>query len=142
MPDTSSVKRKPVKFLDVKVLLATASLAVTMGLWTLFSRDGLQAVQAGPSPESTPPPDQANTLDLPPLPTLVPLAGAPAQGQPSAAAQPGAAPQGAGLAQPLREVSAEENPVIIQKIKPVVDLAVPSGGGGGSQPVTSTRSSR
>jgi hypothetical protein len=142
MQTTGAAKRKPIKFLDTKVLLATSSLAVTLGLWTLFSRDGLRAELTPPAPESSSP-DQADALDLPPLPTLAPLVELPGPAAGQAAFQPADAPQPApGLA--LRSVSAQESPVVVQKFKPIVDLAMPAADGGGDDTgsVASTRSSR
>lgn len=146
METRRKAQSKQVKFLDVKLLIATASIAVTLGLWNLFSHDAFKAELAPPEPENAPPQD-TTSLDLPPLPTLAPLVSQPDLDMAQAAAPGAPAPAGENSSAdlPLRSVSADESPVIVQKFKPVVDVPVVNSGGkkgGGSQPVTSTGSSR
>ena len=142
--------RKSAKFMDIKIFIAALTLAVTLGFWNLFSGNAYRTDQAAvPSAVTTPPPQPPSGVaeDLPPLPTLVPLA---AVEQPATALAGKIEPanvQAPVQAAPLRSV-AVPTVVIVQKNAPVIDSAqvASSGGGGGgggkSKGVTSTRSSR
>ncbi len=150
--------RKGAKFLDVKVFIAAFSVAVTLGLWNLFSNNLVLAEKIVPTPVLTPPPSPSasSAQDLPPLPTLVPLI---AVSSPQTnGVSPVNSAQPAGQNTPLRVVSAPTQ-AIIQKYKPAVNQpnqpaqVANSGGshssasnGGGSAapapaPVTTTGSS-
>jgi hypothetical protein len=145
---TSRTPRKGPKFLDTKVLIATLSMVVTVGLWNLFSNNAIQ-VQKSQAVETSPPPQPsaADAQDFPPLPTLVPLVSiSPLTSNDAVAAD------NAGLApQPsLRAVTAPTQ-VIVQKNKVRIEQAGSAnsvsnnggnGGGGGSAPVTTTKSSQ
>ncbi len=151
MQPPRSQPRKGPKFLEIKILIGTLAIAVTIGLWNLFSNNAFAPAKVAPSPQSaTPPQPLAGVAEgFPVLPTLVPLyqvsslpdpAGQPV-GQPAAALQP------AGQPAALREVAVPTQ-VIVQKFKPVVSGGFTSqpasgGSGGGSPaPVTQTISSR
>jgi hypothetical protein len=145
MQPTRPSQKKPVKFLDAKVLIATLSLASTVGMWNMFSHSALKADQNKVDPTTTPPPQPpAEGLDgLAPLPTLIPLVNVTTQQEVNTAQT---AQQPAGQMPALRSVTAPTQ-VIVQKVKPVFDqpAAVVSGGGGGggsSRSVTTTKSSR
>jgi hypothetical protein len=134
---------KGIKFLDTKVFIASLSIAVTVGLWNLFSNEAILAAKGKANPNQSPSQPPANEgQDLPPLPTLIPLVnGSNLQGN-------GPAPVNQSQATILRSVAAPDQ-VIVQKVKPVIDqpvLVVSGGGSGGgsSSPVavTTTRSSR
>jgi hypothetical protein len=139
--------QKGPKFLDTKVFIATLSIAVTVGMWNLFSNDALLAAKANANPDQSPSqPPADNGQDFPPLPTLVPLTHVSAvQTQGSAVSNTNTIPNNA---QPvgLRSVAAPDQ-VIVQKVKPVFEqggITSSSGGGGSSRPsaVTTTKSSR
>lgn len=130
--------RKPSKFIELKLLLTALSMAVTVGLWNLFSSNAVQAEKARNLPPS-PPPAPVVSQDLSSLPTLVPLISV--SDQPTAAGDNPAATDKPTLK--LRSVSAPSQ-TIVQKGHPVVDqpgVVVITSGGGSSQGVTSTRSS-
>ncbi len=138
-------QRKGIKFLDAKVLIATLSLAITIGLWNLFSIDAVKAEQIDPPALASDLPDGAasQSQELPPLPTIVPLVElqelpAPAINAPVSQAQ--ANPALAAPTGKLRSVAAP--PVtIVQKNKPLVDAPVVGGGGGGGGGGQSSRRS-
>ncbi len=139
-------QRKPVKFLDAKVMIATLAVAVTIGLWNLFSIDAVRAEKAVPPALQADPPvsTAGQAQDLPPLPTLVPLVTLqelPAAGQavPAGAVQASPVPVQTGK---LRAVAAP-TVTIVQKNRPMVDAPVVSsgGGGGGRRPVARSRAS-
>ncbi len=136
---------KKIKFLDTKVFIATLSIAVTLGLWNLFSNEAVQAEKVSPTAVvNVPPQTPANAAQgYPPLPTLVPLAEISTQqladGQTTNQGQESDQTNG------LRAV-AVPTLTIVQKSKPVFEqsggvtvISVRGGGGGGS--VTTTRSS-
>jgi len=144
MQTQRSGQNKGPKYLDTKVLIASLSIAVTVGLWNLFSNEAVLAQKVEPNPESSPPEAPAEGQDLPPLPTLVPLLNlSSVQSQGSSS---GIVAQQANPAQPvgLRSVTAPDQ-VIVQKVKPVFEEGkiAPSGGGSSRRgAVTQTRSSR
>ena len=79
MPNTSpKPRRRPSRLTEIKWFIATLSVAVTLGFWTLFAREWVRQVAANSVPQDTPDASQQDktmTLDLPPLPplpTLVP----------------------------------------------------------------------
>jgi hypothetical protein len=136
-------QNKGPKYLDTKVLIASLSIAVTVGLWNLFSNEAVLANQTdettGQNPSQTP---ASEGQDLPPLPTLVPpvdLSKVQGSESPTVVLQSQDQPVG------LRSVTAPDQ-VIVQKVKPVIEDDKPtftsSGGGSSNQsPVTQTRSS-
>jgi hypothetical protein len=152
-------KHKSPKFVDLKLFIAALTVAITLGLWNLFSNNAVQADRLAPTVAVDVPAQPPVNVgqDLPPMPTLVPVlkivpsttnAQAPANPvQPaSSSAQPGE----------LRSVAIPTQ-TIIQRSAPVVQSAIvvasggTSGGGGGGggrgggsapAPVTSTQSSR
>jgi len=135
--------RKGSKYLDTKLMIVTLSLAITIGLWNLFSNNAVQSVQSASSnaAEAAQPPAEAGA-GSPPLPTLVPLV------EVEASAANAAAPAAVGQGTPLRAVAIPTQQ-IVQKHKPIVGQPVQAssggGGGGGSSqpaPVTTTRSSK
>jgi hypothetical protein len=73
MPPSQNSPRKGIKFLDTKVFIAALSVAITIGLWNLFSNNAYKPVVDPPSAVTQPLPDNNNGQDYPPLPTLVPL---------------------------------------------------------------------
>jgi len=149
MQNRRASQSKPIKFLDTKMLLATTSVAVTLGLWNMFSHDALKVEFAAPPIEDEPPQDTASS-DMPPLPTLVPLVSLSETSNQAAAAPANSAvvSENPSADLPLRSVSAPDSPAVVQKYKPIVDSPVyasegkKSNGGGGSSAVTSTRSSK
>lgn len=139
-------QRKPVKYLDAKVMIATLAVAVTIGLWNLFSVNAVRAEKAAPPALQAGPPDAsaAQTQDLLPLPTLVPLVtlqDLPARAAPVEAGQAGQVPVQTGK---LRSVTAP-SVTIVQRNKPLVDAPVVNsgggGGGGGRRPAARSRAS-
>lgn len=137
-------QRKAVKFLDAKIFIAAMSVAVTAGLWNLFSVNAVQADQAIMDTDSGPPPEPPliESQDLHALPTLVPLVKVEIP-------QPGsltAAPRSPASNSSLRSVTAP-TPVVVQKFKPMIDqpqpVVVDNGRSGKStKSVTRTRTSR
>jgi hypothetical protein len=138
--------RKGTKFPEVKLLIATVSLAVVIGVWNLLSNQAVEAEKAPPAPVEAPP-LAGSTADLsgqPPIPTLVPLVDLSSLIQASAAGQP--VPVVSSLpsnkpAAALRSVTIPTQTTIIQKNKPVIEQQVQvivsgggGGGGGGSSP--------
>jgi len=67
-------KKKSSNSLGLKMLIASSSMALTLGLWGLFSRNQEQSAvtTTDPGPDSGQV-AQEDLLGLPPLPTLVPL---------------------------------------------------------------------
>jgi hypothetical protein len=148
MQPTRNTPNKKVKFLDMKVFIATLAFAIAVGLWNLLSNNAVQADKAAPPAVVTLPPQTpaGEAQGFPPLPTLVPLIDV-------SSSQPVSAPQTSQLQAgvqtgSLRSVTAPDQ-TIVQKVKPQFDQAVVTisgggGGGGGSSrpaPVTSTSSS-
>ncbi len=134
MQTPRNTPKKGIKFLDAKVFIAASSIAVTVGLWNVFSHGALLDQIASQKPVQAAPadPSVAAGQGLPPLPTLVPLINVTAAQGSQAAALP------AGQSQPntsnLRSVTAPDQ-VIVQKVKPVFEqtggVVVIGGGGGG-----------
>jgi hypothetical protein len=141
LPKGPTKPRKPVKFLDTKVLIVTLSTAVTIGMWNLFSHNALAVEKT--QTDALPPQDSVSgeTQGLAPLPTLIPLLEMTNQ-QANPSMVSNQSDQGTVPAS-LRPVSAPSQ-VIVQKVKPVVDSGISNttGGGGGKSPVAKTRSSR
>lgn len=148
--------RRGVKFAEVKLLIATLSLAVVIGIWNLLANQAVQAEKAVSTPVETPPltgstqdPSQAA------LPTLVPLVDLASLPQVSAVGQAVSAVKNAPAQQSpttLRSVTiptqtiVQKNRVNIeQQVQVVVSGRGGGGGGGGGgaapAPVTTTRSS-
>ncbi len=75
MQPSKNTPRKGSKFLDTKVFIAALAVAITVGLWNLFSNNAFQSVVAAPAAAVTLPiqPATGDGQDYPPLPTLVPL---------------------------------------------------------------------
>jgi len=141
--------RKGQKFLDAKVFIVTLSLAITIGLWNLFSNNAIQTVQSAPgdmAAESSQPNAAAGS---PPLPTLVPLLEVNVSERNSAAAagQPGQSTALRAVAVPTVQIVQKHAPIVGQtgqSVQASDNGGGGGGGGGGSQPapVTSTRSSK
>jgi hypothetical protein len=97
-----TTKRRRLATGGIKGALAAASLVGTLGLWNLFARD-MTGQSAPPETPVALPTEQTRpvVLDLPPLPTLVPVRTADAQpvARPLATVTPGLA---ASPAQPVR----------------------------------------
>ena len=109
---------------QIKFLIASGAMAATMGLWSVFaSRDHLANMQKAIAAD---PVTQQLTLDLGPLPTLVPFA--------VNGAVPAAAP--VQSAQGLRQVSAPPQRTVNTNAPIVV-----SGNRSNSGPVTSGKTS-
>lgn len=143
MQPQRSAPRKGSKYLDTKMMIVTLSLAITIGLWNLFSSNAVQNVQSasGSAAEAAQPPSEAGA-GSPPLPTLVPLVAVD-----TSTANAGAL-VAVGQSAPLRAVAIPTQQ-IVQKHRPIVGQPVQAssggGGGGGSSqpaPVTTTRSSK
>ena len=118
---------------EIKVLMVIAGMVATLGFWNFFSQQDKQALLASQSTVSLPaesPP--AVTLDLPPVPTLLPPGG---ENQ-TAAVQP--QPE-ANNDLPLRSVSAPAQSQTFSSSAPLVVGGSRGGGGGGG--TTRTRSS-
>jgi hypothetical protein len=142
-------KRKR-NYLDVKWLLLSGALVATLGLWGVFTRLEIQptASAASAQPPQAPDPTAESshtiTLDLPPMPTLIPPA--PVSASALAAVQP-AEMLAAPTPVPVNLPVAPKAPVKIYLggSKP---SKIRGGGGGGastaanSVPVTTTQSSR
>lgn len=134
--------RKGSKYLDTKLMIVTLSLAITIGLWNLFSSNEVQNVQSasGAAAEAAQPPSEAGA-GSPPLPTLVPLV------EVDTSTANAGVPAAVGQSAPLRAVAIPTQQ-IVQKHKPIIGQPVQAssgGGGGGSSqpaPVTTTRSSK
>ncbi len=157
MPSPRKNPHKGIKFLDAKMMIASLSIAVTVGVWNLLANNAMLASQAAPNPTTSPPPDMPSgaTDDLPALPTLIPLVTV----APMRVNQPALIGSDANTAQDLsqpvttglKEVTAPTQ-VVVQKYKPVFDQPVLGNGGGGggggshssggSKAVTTTKSSR
>ena len=131
---------------EVKLLITTVSLTATLGLWNLFSnaaREEVVAAQAEVVVMPTQPPPGL-MLDLPPMPTVIPLEAEVAVGgevsYPATAAEAEQVPE-------LRAVVAP-TPVVIQPQEqgPIIIQAGRGGGNSGSasspSPVTNTGSSK
>ena len=73
-PSHNSPRKGP-KFLDTKVFIAALAVAITVGLWNLFSYNAFQPVAAAPGAAVTLPiqPETGESQDFPTIPTLVPL---------------------------------------------------------------------
>lgn len=146
MQTSRAPQRKGIKFLDAKVFIAALSVAVTAGLWNLFSINAVQAELQETGPEDAYPPEtpMVETQDMPALPTLVPLVKVEPQPVDSPAVlaldnKPNNPPG-------LRSVTAPTQ-VVVQKVKPVFDQpqqVVDNGGRSGKsgRSATRTRSSR
>lgn len=145
MQPVKGTPNKKIKFMDTKVFIATLSIAVTLGLWNVFSTEAAQADKVSPAVvDNVPAQPPANAAQgFPPLPTLVPLADVSAQQIP--AGQTDIQTQGSVQSGGLRAV-AVPTVTIIQKSIPVFDqggvTTVVSGGGGRKSSTTKTRSSR
>lgn len=150
MQTPRSTPKKSPKFMDTKVLIAASSIAVTIGMWNLFSNGALndqiasqKTVQAAPAEAPV-----AAGQGLPPMPTLVPLVDVTSlhTGQLTTAQDSG--PLAASEIQPnklnLRSVTAPDQ-VIVQKVKPMFDqpgIVVIGGGSSGNKgPAAKARSS-
>lgn len=127
--------------MDAKIFIAVSSLAVTIGLWNVLSNRAFTDQKPVQAAAGTSPVTASVEEDLPPIPTLVPLAdSAGFQPQANTAAQASQNPGG------LRSVTAP-NEQIVQKNKIVVDIQSPASSSGGSRsssgpaPVTKTRAS-
>lgn len=144
MPPANLRRRKTLKFLDIKVLISTLSVAVIIGLWNLFANNGFAIAKAAPKVIGAPSPEPlpGSSGDLPPLPTITPLLVISSLPADSAAVSSNSPAIGQAPAA-LREVTAPTQ-VIVQKFKPIVAQQVGSGSitGGSASPVTVTRSSR
>jgi len=121
MQPSRNNSNKKVKLLDAKVFIASLALAVTVGLWNVFSNNALQSEGISPaSPVVAQPQSSTNTGEgFPPLPTLVPLADGPINETSAGTTidQPAA-----GQPVQLRSVAAPTL-TIVQKGKPVFDQA-------------------
>jgi hypothetical protein len=155
MQTPRNAPRKGPKLLDMKVFITALAMAVTFGLWNLLSNNAVQADKAVPPAEVSNPPQNPSGVaqDLPPLPTLLPLAEM--QVEQVSAAQNVAAAQAPSQSASLRVVDAPKDQVIVQKSKPIVgsvaqvgNTNTSSGGSGGSRssggskPVATTKSSK
>ena len=126
----------------VKVLITAASLAATVGGWaTLSAKEGLSSATQPTTPITPTSAAATVSLDLPPLPTLVP---APAQ-QPVIITS-NRPPVSSGGQRPAAASAPAPAPAPGQGLRVVSAPPVQVGGGGGSvaapAPVTNTRSSR
>lgn len=146
---SSSIHKYRFDTADSKLLITTLSLTAAVGLWGLFANENQNQV-ANFSQTSL---DQAQlavreSLDLPPIPTLMPLT----HDLNTNALQPLRPDTEANSVFPeLRDVTAP-TPIIIQKQAPIVEsvtlsgpAASPADSGSGSsspQPITSTSSSK
>jgi uncharacterized membrane protein YgcG len=159
MQNPKAGQRKGVKFAEIKILIATLSVVVILGIWNLLSNEAVQAEKIVPAPVVSPPSADFSTdpqVDSP-LPTVVPLVDVTTITSAVAVQQPVSNQPVKPSVLPLRAVAAPTQ-VIVQKYKPVVEQQVQvissgggggggggssSGGGGGSAPapVTTTRSS-
>lgn len=146
MPPIKTGTRKKAKYLDLKLLIASLALAVTIGIWNLLSYNAVLAEKAAAEPPAQPDPNNMNQ-PAEALPTLVPLVEISIPTQTAPLSPIKSSPQGLGPNQPLREVSAPTQ-VVVQKIKPLIQQQVQvslAGGGGGvgsaPKPVTTTSSS-
>jgi hypothetical protein len=158
MQNPKASPRKGVKFAEIKILIATLSVAVMLGIWNLLSNEAVQAEKIVPTPVVSPPGANqgTDTLANSPLPTVVPLVDVSIVTSVAAVQQPVSNQPARQSVLPLRAVAVPTT-VIVQKFKPVVEQQVQvissgggggtsasSGGGGGSAsaPVTSTHSSK
>lgn len=111
---------------EVKILLLTSSLVATLALWNYFSQQDKQALLASQGavtlPAEAPP---AVTLDLPPVPTLLPPSGS----EPVQATAPVENQEDTGLV--LRSVSAPSQQTTSGSGPLVVGGSSGGGGGGG-----------
>jgi hypothetical protein len=149
-------KHKAPRFLDMKLFIAALTVAITLGLWNLFSNNAVQADKLAPTVAVDLPAQPPVNVgqDLPPMPTLVPVLKVDTSSTNVQAPANPVQPSGSSV-QPgqLRSVAVPTQ-TIIQRSAPVVQSAVVvvsggtsggsggGGGGGGSAPVTSTHSSR
>lgn len=67
-------RRKGSKFMDAKIFIAVSSLAVTIGLWNVLSNRAFTDQKPVQAAAGTSPVTASVEEDLPPIPTLVPLA--------------------------------------------------------------------
>jgi hypothetical protein len=135
MHNPKAGQHKGIKFPEIKIMIATLSLAVMIGIWNLLSNQAVQASKVSPTPVVAPPP-----ADLPgdnPLnaavPTLVPLVDLStiSSVKVSDPVQSTVPVSQSGL--PLR-AAAIPTQIIVQKFKPLIEQPVQvitSGGGGG-----------
>jgi hypothetical protein len=137
--NTNTPKTKKRLSAGAKILIASASIASTLGLWNIISG---AAQNNNVSPEQ----DNPDIVKLPALPTLVPLRGA----QVSSPAMVKSAGQNAG-GQSLRSVAAPtatppgiQKPVIQEVLIDIPQAGGGGGGGGGGsrKPSGSSKSSR
>ena len=122
----SARKGHPNALNEIKLLIFTISIAVVLGFWNIFSRQGAQVAQAAVQRvvlSSQPP--QILVLDLPPLPTLVPPI------ESSTASKMAAQPATALVQPPVQQPAVK---ILMGGAKPRTAAA--------SRPVTRTQSSR
>ena len=141
-PSQSSNKRPATGVPGVKMLITAASVAATVGGWALLSAKATVPVTQSQSASVVAPqkPLVIRTIDLAPMPTLVPP---PAQSAIIPAWQPGASSDTRQAAAPAPA------PAPVAPALPalrVVTVSSPSSGGGGGgsapAPVTTTHSSK
>lgn len=143
-------QRKVSKFLDTKMLIASLSVAVTVGVWNLLANDAYVQAKNQPKPNVAPPPQsdpaQGAAEGIPTIAPLAPVTIQPQTGT-NGAAQSASAPAAGAAAGQLRSVTAPTQ-AVVQKVKPQfgqsVDVVVVNGGGGGGGggAAATTRSSR
>lgn len=125
--------RRSVRLEGIKLLMSTAAMAATIGLWSVFAnRDHVADLTAQPSAAEQAPVANEIMLDLPPVPTLVPFT---AGQTPVPTSQPSAL-----TTEGLRSVSAPAQ----TSANPAAPRVVQGNGGGSSSgggAVTTTRSS-
>ena len=141
-------KHKAPKFLEVKLFIATMTIAVTMGLWNLLSNNAIQINKlTGDAAAAIPAqPPTGLVLDLPPMPTLVPVINI--EMPKTSALVPADPVQPANNTAQTTQLRSVAIPTqtIIQQNAPVVQssVVIVSGGSGTkkSAPVTATHSSK
>lgn len=114
---------------EVKLLIVTLSMTISISLWTLFSKQPLPNASNPPADNAPAPsePSAGMVISLPPLPTLVPSSLAASGDLPQPAQQVTNLP-----AQPVLQAPTK---ILLGGAKPQPRIAAPA-------PVTRTRSSR
>lgn len=125
----------------VKLLIVSLSFAATIAFWNLFSSSANQGVSSKKLDSLPPQGTPVAALNLPPLPTLVPVDIQPADVSALSSTTSQAAV-------PLRQVNATPTPVATAQVNQpalgriIISQSKNNSNSGGSAPVTTTRSSR